>query len=52
MNLDTEDESIWNLHEENFLIDFWDFTSIFNDDEDAESKQDGYKVNPELLKGL
>ena len=51
MNLDTEDKSIWDLHQENFLVDFWDFPSIFNDDKDEE-KQDGYEVDPKLLGGL
>jgi len=52
MNLDTENKSIWDLYQENFLVDFWDFPSIFNDDEDTEDRQDGYEVSPELLKGL
>ena len=52
MNLDTEDKSIWELYEENFLVDFWDFPSIFNDDEDTEGEQDGYEVDPKLLGGL
>jgi len=52
MNFDTEGKSIWDLYQENFLIDFWDFSSIFNDNEDAEDEQDGYEVDPELLKGL
>jgi len=51
MNLDTEDKSIWDLHQENFLVDFWDFPSIFNNEND-EDTEDGYKVDPELLKGL
>ena len=51
MNLDTEDKSIWDLHQENFLVDFWDFPSIFNDDKDEE-EQDGYEVDPKLLGGL
>lgn len=51
MNLDTEGKSIWDLHQENFLVDFWDFPSIFNDDEDEE-EQDGYEVDPKLLGGL
>ena len=51
MNLDTEGKSIWDLYQENFLVDFWDFPSIFNDDEDEE-EQDGYEVDPKLLKGL
>ena len=52
MNLDTEGKSIWELHEENFLVDFWDFPSIFNDYEDTEDEQDGYEVDPKLLGGL
>lgn len=52
MNLDTEGKSIWDLHKENFLVDFWDFPSIFNDDEDTEDEQDGYEVDPKLLGGL
>jgi hypothetical protein len=51
MNTDTEGKSIWDLYKENFLVDFWDFSSIFNDNE-TEGKKDGYEVNPELLKGL
>ena len=51
MNLDTEGKSIWDLYQENFLVDFWDFPSIFNDD-DKEDEQDGYAVDPKLLKGL
>ena len=52
MNLDTEGKSIWDLYKENFLVDFWDFPSIFNDNEDTEGKKDGYEVDPKLLKGL
>ena len=52
MNLNTEGKSIWELYEENFLVDFWDFPSIFNDNEDAEDEQDGYEVDPKLLGGL
>jgi len=51
MNLDTEGKSIWDLYKENFLVDFWDFPSIF-DDEDTADTEDGYKVDPKLLKGL
>lgn len=51
MNLDTEGKSIWDLYQENFLVDFWDFPSIFNDDENEEG-QDGYEVDPKLLGGL
>jgi hypothetical protein len=52
MNLDTEDKSIWDLYQENFLVDFWDFPSIFNDDENKEDEQDGYEVDPKILGGL
>ena len=52
MNTNTEDKSVWDLYVENFLVDFWDFPSIFDNDEDTEDKQDGYQVDPELLKGL
>jgi hypothetical protein len=52
MNLNTEGKSIWELYEENFLVDFWDFPSIFNDNEDTEDERDGYEVDPKLLGGL
>ena len=52
MNLNTEGKSIWDLYQENFLVDFWDFPSIFNGDEDTEDEKDGYEVDPKLLKGL
>ena len=52
MNFDTEGKSIWDLHQENFLVDFWDFPFIINDDEDAEDEKDGYEVDPKLLRGL
>lgn len=52
MNLDTENKSIWDLHQENFLVGFWDFPSIFNDDEGIEGTQNGYEVDPKILGGL
>ena len=39
MNLNTEGKSVWDLYQENFLVDFWDFPSIFNDDEDTEDTE-------------
>ena len=52
MSFDTKGKSVWDLYKENFLVDFWDFPSIFNSDKDAENKQHGYEVDPQLLKGL
>jgi len=52
MNLDTEDKSIWDLHQENFLVDFWDFPSIFNNEDETKEEKDGYEVDPKLLGGL
>ena len=52
MNLDTENKSIWDLHQENFLVDFWDFPSIFNNEDETKEEKDGYEVDPKLLGGL
>lgn len=52
MSFDTEGKSVWDLYKENFLVDFWNFPSIFDDDEGAEDERDGYEVDPKLLGGL
>tara|TARA_B100002019_G_scaffold291774_1_gene312897 strand:+ start:1685 stop:1843 length:159 start_codon:yes stop_codon:yes gene_type:complete len=52
MNTETENKSIWDLYKENFLIDLWDFASILDDDDENKKEEEGYSVDPSLLKGL
>ena len=53
MNIAATNKSIWELYEENFLDDLWEFwynDTFLDDDEDIEEL--GYEVDPILLKGL